>query len=55
VGGAAVEFGVIGTRDAQGCGHADMSFILHARDLIAFDIESMIEAHRLEGGSVDPS
>ncbi len=48
-GGAAVEFGVIGACDAQGCGHAGMRYILPTRDLIAFDIESMVEAHRLDG------
>ena len=48
-GGAAVEFGVIGACDAQACGHIGMKYILPTRDLIAFDIESMAEAHRLDG------
>lgn len=48
-GGAAVEFGVIGACDAQACGHIGMKYILLTRDLIAFDIEAMVHAHRLDG------
>ena len=48
-GGAAVEFGVIGACDAQACGHIGMKYILLTRDLIAFDIEAMVQAHRLDG------
>lgn len=48
-GGMAVEFGVIGACDAQACGHIGMKYILPTRDLIACDIEAMVEAHRLDG------
>ena len=48
-GGVAVEFGVIGACDAQATGHDGQKFILPTRDLIACDIESMAEAHRLDG------
>lgn len=48
-GGAAVEFGVIGACDGQACGHVGMKYILPSRDLIAYDIEAMVQAHRLDG------
>lgn len=48
-GGAAVEFGVIGACDGQACGHVGMKYILPSRDLIACDIEAMVQAHRLDG------
>ena len=48
-GGAAVEFGVIGACDGQACGHIGMKYILPSRDLIACDIEAMVQAHRLDG------
>ena len=48
-GGTPVEFGVIGACDgtAQGC--AGMNYILPSRDLIANDIEVMVQAHQLDG------
>jgi len=48
-GGTAVEFGVIGACDgtAQGC--VGMKYILPSRDLIANDIEIMVQAHQLDG------
>ena len=50
LGGAAVaEFGVIACCDGTAQGHAGMHFILPSRDLIANDIEVMVEAHRLDG------
>ena len=48
-GGMALEFGVIGACDGQACGHVGMKYILPSRDLIANDIETMVQAHRLDG------
>ncbi len=48
-GGMALEFGVIGACDGQACGHIGMKYILPSRDLIANDIETMVQAHRLDG------
>jgi dihydroxy-acid dehydratase len=48
-GGSVAEFGVIGACDGTAQGHAGMHFILPSRDLIANDIEVMVEAHRLDG------
>jgi len=48
-GGTPVEFGVIGACDGIAEGHEGMRYILPTRDLIANDIEMMIEAHRLDG------
>jgi dihydroxy-acid dehydratase len=47
-GGTPVEFGVIAPCDGIAQGHAGMHFILPSRDLIANDIEMMIEAHQLD-------
>ncbi len=47
-GGTPVEFGVIAACDGIAEGHAGMRFILPTRDLIANDIEMMVEAHRLD-------
>ncbi len=47
-GGTPVEFGVIAACDGIAEGHEGMRFILPTRDLIANDIEMMIEAHRLD-------
>jgi len=48
-GGTVAEFGVIGPCDGTAQGHKGMHFILPARDLIANDIEIMVEAHQLDG------
>ncbi|MBW1773762.1 MAG: dihydroxy-acid dehydratase [Deltaproteobacteria bacterium] len=48
-GGTPVEFGVIGACDGIAQGHDGMHFILPTRDLIANDVEMMIEAHQLDG------
>ncbi|PKU24340.1 dihydroxy-acid dehydratase [Telmatospirillum siberiense] len=48
-GGSVAEFGVIGACDGTAQGHAGMHFILPSRDLIANDVEVMVEAHRLDG------
>ena len=47
-GGTPVEFGVIAACDGIAQGHDGMHYILPTRDLIANDIETMIEAHRLD-------
>jgi dihydroxy-acid dehydratase len=47
-GGTPIEFGVIAACDGIAQGHAGMHYILPTRDLIANDIETMIEAHRLD-------
>jgi dihydroxy-acid dehydratase len=48
-GGTPVEFGVIAACDGIANGHAGMHYILPTRDLIANDVEMMIEAHRFDG------
>jgi dihydroxy-acid dehydratase len=47
-GGTPIEFGVIGACDGIAEGHEGMRYILPTRDLIANDVEMMIEAHRLD-------
>ncbi|MBW1785361.1 MAG: dihydroxy-acid dehydratase [Deltaproteobacteria bacterium] len=47
-GGTPVEFGVIAACDGIAQGNEGMHYILPTRDLIANDIEMMIEAHRLD-------
>jgi len=47
-GGAPVEFGFIAACDGIANGHEGMKYILPSRDLIANDIEVMVEAHRLD-------
>lgn len=47
-GGTPVEFGVIAACDGIANGHVGMHYILPTRDLIANDVEMMIEAHRLD-------
>ena len=47
-GGTPVEFGVIAPCDGIANGHAGMRYILPSRDLIANDIEMMIQAHQLD-------
>jgi dihydroxy-acid dehydratase len=47
-GGTPVEFGVIAACDGIAQGHKGMHYILPTRDLIANDVEMMIEAHRLD-------
>jgi dihydroxy-acid dehydratase len=48
-GGTPVEFGVIAACDGIAQGHNGMHYILPTRDLIAHDVEMMVEAHRLDG------
>jgi dihydroxy-acid dehydratase len=47
-GGSVAEFGVIGACDGTAQGNIGMHFILPSRDLIANDIEVMVEAHQLD-------
>jgi dihydroxy-acid dehydratase len=47
-GGTPVEFGLIAACDGIANGHVGMHYILPTRDLIAHDIEMMIEAHQLD-------
>lgn len=48
-GGTPVEFGLIAACDGIAQGHDGMHYILPTRDLIANDVEMMVEAHRLDG------
>ncbi len=48
-GGTPVEFGMIAACDGLAQGHAGNHFILPSRDLIANDVETMVQAHRLDG------
>jgi len=47
-GGTPVEFGCIAACDGLAQGHEGMHFILPTRDLIANDVEMMVQAHRLD-------
>ncbi len=47
-GGTPVEFGTIGACDGMAMGHKGMKYILPTREMIANDIEAMVEAHRLD-------
>ncbi len=47
-GGTPVEFGVVAPCDGIAQGHRGMHYILPARELIANDIEMMMEAHQLD-------
>ena len=47
-GGTPVEFGVIAACDGIANGHHGMHYILPSRDLIANDVEVMVQAHRLD-------
>jgi dihydroxy-acid dehydratase len=49
-GGTPVEFGVIAACDGIAEGHDGMHCILPTRDLIASDIEMMVQAHRFDAG-----
>jgi dihydroxy-acid dehydratase len=48
-GGTPFEFGTIGVCDGLAQGHDGMRYVLPTRDLIASDIEMMIQAHYLDG------
>lgn len=47
-GGTPVEFGTIGACDGMAMGHEGMKYILPTREMIANDIEAMVQAHRLD-------
>lgn len=44
-----VEIGTIGACDGVAMSHKGMQYILPTREMIADDIEAMVEAHRLDG------
>jgi dihydroxy-acid dehydratase len=48
-GGTPVEFGVLAGCDGIASGHEGMRYILPSRELVAASIETMVEAHRLDG------
>ncbi len=48
-GGTPVEFGVIAACDGVAQGHVGMHYILPTRELIANDVEVMVQAHQLDG------
>lgn len=48
-GGTPVEFGVTGACDGTAQGNDGMRYILPSRDLIANDVEVMVQAHQLDG------
>ena len=48
-GGTPFEFGVTGCCDGTAQGNEGMKFILPSREVIANDVEMMMEAHRLDG------
>lgn len=48
-GGMPIEFGTIGACDGIAMGHEGMRYILPAREMIANDVEAMVQAHRLDG------
>lgn len=48
-GGTAVEFGTIAICDGVATGHIGNNFTLPSRDLIAFNVETMAKAHKLDG------
>lgn len=47
-GGTPVEFGIIGPCDGMGCGNDGMRYILPARDIIANEVESMVQINHLD-------
>jgi len=48
-GGTPVEFGVIAACDGIASGHDGMRYILPSRELICSSVETMVQAHRLDG------
>ena len=48
-GGLPMEFGTIGACDGIAMGHEGMRYVLPTREMIAADIEAMVQAHRLDG------
>ncbi|MFV0550398.1 MAG: dihydroxy-acid dehydratase [Anaerorhabdus sp.] len=48
-GGTPVEFGIIGACDGTAQGNEGMKYILPTRDCIANDVETMVQAHQLDG------
>ena len=48
-GGTPVEFGVLAACDGIANGHEGMRYILPSRELVAGSLETMVQAHRLDG------
>ncbi|ONI40322.1 dihydroxy-acid dehydratase [Candidatus Epulonipiscium fishelsonii] len=48
-GGTPMEFGTVGACDGISMGHSGMRYVLPTREMIANDIEAMVEAHKLDG------
>ena len=48
-GGTPLEFGTIGACDGITMAHDGMKYVLPTRDMIANDVEAMIQAHQLDG------
>lgn len=48
-GGTPLEFGTIGCCDGIANGHEGMKYILPSREVIANDVEIMVQAHQLDG------
>lgn len=48
-GGTPVEFGVLAACDGIATGHEGMRYILPSRELVAASVETMVQAHRLDG------
>lgn len=48
-GGTPLEFGTIGCCDGIAMGHQGMKYVLPSRDMIANDVETMVQAHQLDG------
>ncbi len=48
-GGTPVEFGVMAACDGIASGHEGMRYILPSRELICGSVETMVQAHRLDG------
>ena len=48
-GGTPLEFGTIGCCDGMAMAHDGMKYVLASRDMIANDVETMVQAHQLDG------
>lgn len=48
-GGTPVEFGTIACCDGMAMGHEGMRYVLPSRECVANDVETMIQAHQLDG------
>ena len=48
-GGTPLEYGTIGCCDGMAMAHDGMKYVLPSRDMIANDVETMVQAHQLDG------